>query len=92
VRKSLKDLAVEYGKVGLVIYLTSTVMVYVGFWFAREFVWAPETVSGNTGFWLAAYAFAKLSQIPRIAGTAAITPFVARFYERMLKRKREPSP
>lgn len=85
--KSVKDFIVEYGAIGLVVYLTSTVLVYVGFWFAREFV--PDSVgtAGKAGYWLAAYGVAKATQPFRIIGTAAVTPFIARIYERVTGRR-----
>ena len=86
-RKSVKEFIVEYGAIGVIVYLTTTAMVYVGFWLAREFV--PDSVgaAGKTGYWLAAYGVAKATQPFRILGSAAVTPFIARLYERVTGRR-----
>jgi hypothetical protein len=86
VRKSLKDFVVEYGAIGLVVYLTTTVLVYVGFWVALQFGWRPSGTVGNAGYWLTAYVAAKATQPFRIAGSVAVTPLIARIYERVTGR------
>ena len=86
VRKSVKEFVVEYGAIGLTVYLTTTAMVYVGFWLALQFGWRPSSAAGNAGYWITAYAAAKVTQPFRIIGSAAITPFVARIYERVTGR------
>jgi hypothetical protein len=83
VRKSVKDFVVEYGAIGLTVYLTSTALVYVGFWLALQFGWRPSSAAGNAGYWITAYAAAKVTQPFRIIGSAAVTPIVARIYERV---------
>ncbi len=84
---SIKDLAVKYGATGVTIYLLSTVLVYVVFWVALQFGWSPDSLAGNTGYWIAAYATAKATQIPRIAVTVFVTPFVSRAYDRVMRRQ-----
>lgn len=86
-RKSVKEFVVEYGAIGLTVYLTSTALVYVGFWLALQFGWRPSGAVGNAGYWITAYAAAKVTQPFRIIGSAAITPFVARIYERLTGRR-----
>lgn len=86
VRKSVKDFVVEYGAIGLTVYLTSTALVYVGFWLALQFGWRPSSMAGNAGYWITAYAAAKVTQPFRIIGSAAITPIIARIYERVTGR------
>lgn len=83
----MKEFIVEYGAIGLVVYLTSTALVYVGFWIAREFVPDAAGTAGKAGYWLAAYGVAKATQPFRILGSAAVTPFVARIYERVTGRR-----
>ena len=85
-RKSVKEFVVEYGAIGLTVYLTSTALVYVGFWLALQFGWRPSGTVGNAGYWITAYAAAKVTQPFRIIGSAAITPFIARIYERVTGR------
>jgi hypothetical protein len=92
VPKSVKDFLVEYGAIGLVIYLITTALVYVGFWFAREVMPDAAGGAGKAGYWLAAYGVAKATQPFRILGSAAITPFVARIYERVTGRRSGPTP
>ena len=87
VRKSIKEFVVEYGAIGLIVYLTSTALVYVGFWLALQFGWRPSSAVGNAGYWITAYAAAKVTQPFRIIGSAAITPIVARIYERITGRR-----
>ena len=86
VRKSVKDFVVEYGAIGLIVYLTSTALVYVGFWLALRFGWRPSSTAGNAGYWITAYAAAKVTQPFRIVGSAAITPIIARIYDRVTGR------
>ena len=87
VRKTVKQFVVEYGAIGLTVYLVSTALVYVGFWLALQFGWRPSSVAGNAGYWITAYAAAKVTQPFRIIGSAAITPIVARIYERMTGKR-----
>lgn len=95
-REKLNNLIVEYGVIGLVVYLTSTALVYLGFWIALQFGWRPSGATGNIAFWGTAYVAAKVTQPFRIAGTIIVTPFLARLYERVtgrrLKREAAASP
>ena len=85
-RKTVKDFVVEYGTIGLVVYLTTTVLVYLGFWIALQFGWRPGSAVGNAGYWFTAYIAAKATQPFRILGSMAITPVIARIYERVTGR------
>ena len=85
-RKTVKDFVVEYGTIGLVVYLTTTVLVYLGFWIALQFGWRPSSTVGNAGYWFTAYIAAKATQPFRILGSMAITPVIARIYERVTGR------
>ena len=86
-RAKLNNLIVEYGVIGLVVYLTSTALVYLGFWIALQFGWRPSGATGNIAFWGTAYVAAKVTQPFRIAGTIALTPLIARIYERVTGRR-----
>jgi len=86
VRKSLKEFVVEYGAIGLIVYLSSTVIVCLIAWFALSMGWKPESTVGSAGMWAAVYIIAKLTQPFRIAGSIAITPLIARVYERVTGR------
>jgi hypothetical protein len=78
---------VEYGVIALVVHYVIFAIVITGFWFAIRSGWRSSSASGNVGTWTAAYLAAKITQPLRIVATVAITPFVARVYERMFKRK-----
>ena len=82
-RKTLKNVLAEYGAVALVLYLVIFAMVLGASYFAIRSGWAPESAAGRTGTFAAAYIVTKLTQPFRIAGTVALTPVVARLYERM---------
>jgi hypothetical protein len=82
----MKEFVVEYGTIGLVVYLTTTALVYLGFWIAWQFGWKPSGTAGNAGYWITAYITAKATQPFRILGSAAVTPFIAKLYERITGR------
>ena len=86
-REKLNNLIVEYGAIALVVYLTSTALVYVGFWIALQFGWRPSGATANVAFWGTAYVAAKVTQPFRIAGTLVVTPFLARLYERVTGKR-----
>ena len=93
-RKSLekfRNVMVEYGVIALVIHYVIFAIVITGFWFAIRSGWRSSGTSGNVGTWGAAYLAAKITQPLRIIATVAITPFVARVYERIVRRKRAPA-
>jgi len=83
VRRTLKQIAAEYGAVAVVVYLTIFTVVLLGSWAAVGLGWKPGSVGGGVGTFAAAYIFTKLTQPLRIAATLALTPLVARAYERM---------
>ena len=90
-RKTLKNLAVEYGSVAIVVYLVIFTLVWVGFWAAVRFGWQPGSTMANVGAWTAAYLATKVTQPLRIIATVAVTPFVARAWERLTRRGSAPA-
>ena len=86
-RKTLKHIAVEYGSIAVAVYLTIFALVLVGFWAAIRFGWSSSSTAANVGAWTAAYIATKVAQPLRILATVAITPLIARLYERLIKRK-----
>ena len=90
-KKTLKAIAVEYGATAVVVYLTIFTLVIIGFWAAIRFGWSPEGAMANVGAWTAAYLATKVTQPLRIVATVAITPFVARAYERLTRRGSAPA-
>lgn len=89
-RRTLKQIAVEYGSVAVVVYLTIFSLVLVGFWAAIKFGWSSDSTAANVGAWTAAYLATKVTQPLRIVATVAVTPVIARIYERMLRRGSPP--
>jgi hypothetical protein len=93
VRQSIKKsferfrgLILEYGVIAIVIHYVIFAVVIVGFWAAIRAGWQPESAGGTAGSWGAAYLMTKLFQPLRIVATLAITPLVARVYERVTGR------
>lgn len=86
-RKKFTNLLAEYGVVALVLHYVIFAIVLVGSYLAIRSGWSPAGVTAKAGSWGAAYLFTKIVQIPRMAATAAMTPFVARGWERMTGRK-----
>jgi phosphate/sulfate permease len=82
VRKTLKNIAVEYGSVAVVVYLAIFALALVGFWAAIRFGWSSSSTAANVGAWTAAYIATKLTQPLRIVATVAVTPLIARIFSR----------
>ena len=85
-RKTIKHLLVEYGAVAVVVYFTIFFAVLLGFWAAIRSGWEPSGKLATAGTWTAAYLATKLTQPLRIAATVAVTPFIAKLYERIARR------
>jgi O-antigen ligase len=92
VRRGVKELLSEYGTVALVVYFAIFFAVLLGFWAAVQFGWRPASATGSVGALTAAYVATKLTQPVRIAATVALTPLVARAYERLTGRRARRSP
>ena len=90
-RKTLKQIAVEYGAVAVAVYLTIFALALVGFWAAIRLGWSARGAAANAGAWTAAYLATKVTQPLRIVATVAITPFVARLYNIMRRGSAPPS-
>jgi NADH:ubiquinone oxidoreductase subunit 6 (subunit J) len=87
-RRTLKQILIEYGAVGVVLYLVIFFLVLGGAWLAMETGFRPASVGSQTGTFVAAYIVTKLTQPLRIAATVLLTPLVARIYERVTGRSR----
>ena len=85
-RKTARALLAEYGAVAVVVYFAIFFAVLAGFWLGVRFGWRPQSAAGNAGALGAAYIATKLTQPLRIAATLALTPLVARVYERVRGR------
>ena len=82
--EKIKALFEEYGSLAFVIYFTIFGLVLAGFFFS--IVWASGTESGAGlgGSLFLAWASTKVTQIPRIGATLALTPIIG-----MALRKRK---
>jgi len=94
VRKSLTDLIVrfrglvlEYGVIAIIVHYVIFAIVIVAFWAAMRAGWRPTTAAGSVGTWTAAYLATKVTQPLRIIATLALTPLVAKLYERVTGRR-----
>lgn len=86
-----RDLILEYGIIALIVHYVIFAIVIVGFYFAIRSGWQPTSTAGSVGTWGAAYIAAKITQPLRIVATLAITPLVARAYERVTGKARSGS-
>jgi uncharacterized membrane protein len=91
VRQTFKNILAEYGAVAVVVYFTIFFAVLFGFWAAMRFGWRSDSTAAGVGTFAAAYVATKLTQPLRIAATLALTPLVAKLYERVTKKPRTPS-
>jgi hypothetical protein len=89
VRKTIQNIFVEYGAIAVVVYFAIFFLVIFGFWAAIRFGWQPSSAAGSVGVWTAAYIATKLTQPLRIIATLAVTPLVAKMYERVTGRPRK---
>ena len=87
VKKTVQNLLAEYGTVAVVVYFVIFFAVLGGFWVAIRFGWRPSTAAGSVGTFAAAYIATKITQPLRIGATLLITPFVAKLYERVRRRR-----
>jgi hypothetical protein len=92
VRRTIKQLLAEYGAAAVIVYLTIFFLVLFALWGAIHLGWHPTGIAGNVGSFTAAYLATKLTQPLRIAATLALTPVVARTYERLMRRNAAPAP
>jgi hypothetical protein len=83
-----RELILEYGIIALIVHYVIFAVVIFGFWFAIRAGWKPTSSAGTAGSWGAAYIAAKITQPLRIIATLALTPLVARTYERITGKKR----
>lgn len=81
-----RDLVLEYGVIAIVVHYVIFALVIVGFWAAIRAGWEPMTAAASVGTWTAAYVATKVTQPLRIVATLALTPFVAKIYERVTGR------
>lgn len=86
-RQTAKQLLAEYGAVALVVYFVIFFAMLFGFWAGIRFGWKPQSASGSVGAFTAAYIATKLTQPLRIAATLALTPLIAKAYERIARKK-----
>ena len=83
-----RDLILEYGIIALVVHYVIFAIAIGGFYLAIRSGWQPTSTAGSVGTWGAAYIAAKITQPLRIVATLALTPLVARVYERLTGKVR----
>jgi hypothetical protein len=81
-----RDLMLEYGVIALIVHYVIFALVIVAFWAAIRAGWEPTSAAGSVGTWTAAYVATKVTQPLRIVATLAVTPFIAKLYERVRGR------
>jgi len=86
VGEKFKALAVEYGRIAVVIYLVIFVLVFSGFAVAIMQGVEVESASGTAGTLGAAWVATKLTQPLRIAAALVLTPIFGRLFKRDQKR------
>jgi len=98
VRKKFNDLVirfrnlfVEYGVIAIAVHYVIFALVIVAFWAAIRAGWQPTGAAGSVGTWTAAYLATKVTQPLRIVATLAVTPFIAKMYERVTGRGTGPN-
>lgn len=84
-RKTLNQVLAQYGVVGVVVYLALFTLVLGGSWAAINLGWRPESLTGNVGSFTAAYLATKVTLPLRWAATIALTPMLAKAYERVVR-------
>lgn len=87
-----RNLLVEYGVTALVVHYVIFALVIVGFWTAIRLGWRSGGSAATVGTWTAAYVMTKVVQPLRIVATLAVTPFVAKVFERVTGRSTRPRP
>ena len=86
-RQKLKTLIVEYGVAAVLVYLVISVVVLFSFWLGIRLGYKATTTTGFWGTLGAAYVLMRFTLPLRIAGTMVLTPFVAKYYERLTGRQ-----
>ena len=81
----IQGLIEEYGKIALVIYLVLWGLVVVGTIGAIALGLTGKKVDGVWAMIVASWVMAKVTQLPRIAATIAMTPVVSAWLGREKK-------
>lgn len=81
-KQKLETLMNEYGPVALGVYLSLFGVVMLGFVVAIKMGFKPDSAAGEAGTWFAAWLAAKATTPLRIAATFALTPLVAKLWQK----------
>ena len=76
----IQDLIEEYGRIAIVIYLVLWAIVVGGSMGAIALGLTGDKVDGFWAIIVASWVIAKLTQVPRIAATLALTPIAAKWW------------
>lgn len=87
-RKKFTEVLTEYGVIAVILYFAMFFAVLFGAYFALKAGWTPKGFAAETGRWVVAYGIAKLSTPIRLAATVALSPLIARIWERMRGHRR----
>ena len=90
-RKTFKHVLAEYGVIALVLYLAIFGVVLVSVYSALRAGWTPRGFAAETGTWVIAYLVTKATTPFRLAATIALAPLVARVFDRVRGRTRNPT-
>lgn len=87
-RKTFTAVLAEYGVIAVILYFAMFFAVFFGAYFALKAGWTPKGFAAESGRWVVAYGVAKLSTPIRLGATVALSPLVARGWDRLRGRKR----
>lgn len=88
-KAKLEALITQYGATALVVYLSTSLVTFVGAIVAIQSGFQVEGAAEGAGLFAAAWVVVKLTQPIRVPFTLVATPFVARAWQRL--RGRAPS-
>ncbi|MGI9075858.1 MAG: FAM210A/B-like domain-containing protein [Gemmatimonadaceae bacterium] len=89
-RRTVREIFARYGAIAVGVYFAIFFAVLFGFWASIHFGWRPASSSGQVGAFTAAYIATKVTQPLRIAATLALTPLLAKVYDRVTGRRSSP--
>jgi len=83
-----KEFIARYGMLAIVVHFVSAAVFFLGFMVLVRSGFKVKSAEGSVGAFAGAYLIYKATQIPRIALTFVITPFI----DRLIRRLRHQAP
>jgi hypothetical protein len=74
--EKIKALVEEYGSIAIAVYFTIFGVVLAGFFFSIMWLSGSESGKGFGASLFAAWVATKVTQLPRIGATLALTPII----------------